>query len=79
MSHPDNCLICNVHPPTGRLENWNILYGIYIGGNVYNDSKGRFPDGEWITTSKLVHLDEQTGHARTTFSNYVLGEKRKEN
>lgn len=68
---------------TGRLENWYFdpIFDI-IWGNLYDDSKGRFYDGQWIHTSSIPKLKElrpkfRKGYkVRTLNSIYLLGKKR---
>ena len=37
-------------------EWWVVTFfdGIAVVGQIYGDTKGRFPDGRWIMTSKVV-------------------------
>ena len=70
-------------PPkvTARLEGWilkNGIYGMWLEGRIYDDTKGRFQDGTYVHTSS-IELEEaqnlQTGSvAKTRNSNYLLGE-----
>lgn len=68
---------------TGYLENWvyDDLWNV-VWGEIFQDSKGRFPDGTWIHTSNIPsgrHRDYKEGdHVRTLNSLYILGEQRKE-
>lgn len=58
----------------GVLRDARILFGgdhrsPCLRGRVYGDAKGRFRDGDWITTSTLVeHLSPDT--FKTRFSTY---------
>lgn len=56
---------------TGTLENW-VKVGQVIYGNIYGDSKGRFPDGLEIHTSRIDSIED--GIAYTRNSVYKLGE-----
>ncbi len=53
-----------------RIEDW-IKVGDVIYGTVYEDSKGRFKDGDGIVTSRLVSVDDNI--AKTLNSTYKLG------
>lgn len=53
-----------------RLENW-VRVGEVIYGTVYEDSKGRFQDGDDIVTSRLVSVDDNI--VKTMNSTYKLG------
>ncbi len=60
----------------GVLEDW-IAYpfgGSRINGKIYGDSKGRFNDGEVVTTSTVVEGDIKEGSiVKTRNSSYRLG------
>lgn len=60
----------------GVLENW-IAYpfgGSRINGKIYGDSKGRFNDGDVVTTSSVVEGDIKEGSiVKTRNSSYRLG------
>ena len=47
---------------TAKLRNASKIPNGYGGfvlvGQIYGDAKKRFSDGEWITTSKVLHEDE---------------------
>ncbi len=53
-----------------RIENW-VKVGNVIYGEIFEDSKGRFKDGDGIVTSKLVSVDGDV--AKTLNSTYKLG------
>jgi hypothetical protein len=67
---------------TGRLENWiyDPLWNV-VWGNVYDDARKRFRDGEWIHTSDIpVTRVGRTGDVlkegdiiKTLNSKYLLG------
>lgn len=76
MEHPKNCLVCLIHKPTARLENWSYAPGDQvIWGAVYGDINERWRDGEVIRTSLIVNLDLESGHVRTLNSLYILGKR----
>jgi hypothetical protein len=69
-----------------RLENWCIvidpdfspytapeLMKLRMSGNIHNDEKGRFADGEYVTTSSLREIDLNKKIARTRNTTYELG------
>jgi hypothetical protein len=69
-----------------RLENWCIVLDNNItpytppecikrrlAGNIHNDEKGRFVDGEYVTTSSLQDIDLNKKIARTKNTTYELG------
>ena len=69
-----------------RLENWCIvvdpnftpytapeLLKIRMSGNIHNDEKGRFIDGDYVTTSSLQEIDLNKKIARTRNTTYELG------
>jgi len=62
---------------TGTLKNAVFVNNEYerrspcVHGQVYNDSKGRFCDGEWITTSKIDSI-YAGGVIKTRFSAYQV-------
>lgn len=53
-----------------RLENW-VRVGDVIYADIYEDSKGRFVDGEGIVTSRIVSIDNDTVQTKNTL--YKLG------
>lgn len=53
-----------------RIENW-VRVGDVIYGEIYEDSKGRFVDGEGIVTSRIVSVDNDT--VQTVNTLYKLG------
>lgn len=72
---------------TGVIENWqpikhpSHLSGIsstHIYGDIYDDIKGRFPDGGWILTTAVLNSDEikEGGVIQTRNSVYKLGKMR---
>ena len=42
---------------TAVLKNWSKV-GQVIYGDIYGDTKGRFPDGTYIRTSRVMEVDE---------------------
>lgn len=63
----------------GILKDWIISnqipgrYGKLVAvGKVYEDSKGRFPDGKEISTSPIVEFDVEAMVIYTTYSVYKL-------
>lgn len=67
-----------------RLENWSIVgdFDPYkapelrirkLEGEIYDDELGRFPDGSFVTTSRLNELDIIKNVARTRNTEYILG------
>lgn len=63
--------------PANYLKNWTIVVNavdnkMRIRGQIYNDTKGRFSDGEGITTSPVVELDIRNGILRTLNTTYHL-------
>ena len=62
----------------GIIEEWAEVNGV-IYGTLYYDSKGRFPDGTEIKTSKVIAPDlDELGSCmtiKTKNSTYVLGMK----
>jgi hypothetical protein len=63
------------HDFTGILENWawHPVYKKSLHGNIYEDARGRFPDGTYVITSTLTKLDEENKIAYTLNSTYKLG------
>lgn len=57
---------------TGRLENWrwSPLEHVYWG-NIYDDIRGRFFDGQYIHTSYVICAEGDIAH--TLNSTYKLG------
>lgn len=67
----------------GTLEDWvkvDSLIGDYYVGKLYNDTKGRWPDGTLIRTSLIVDITGNHAHGKvvvqTLNSIYRLGKKR---
>ena len=65
---------------TGRLENWSkqkvhedMGGGYIVWGDIYDDVKGRFPDGKRIHTSKIESTAREGFVLVTTYSSYMLG------
>ena len=59
-----------------RLENWKkIDCGMFsvISGQIYGDTRGKFFDGETVTTSAVHEIVD--GKAKTLNSEYVLGKR----
>lgn len=69
------------------LQNWSLRYigefndNLYLApelrtlslhGEVYNDEKGRFKDGEVVTTSHIMNIDGRVVTTRNTV--YTLGD-----
>lgn len=63
-----------MHPTTpknaARLENWKLQFGRAYG-NIYEDERKRFADGDWIKTSPIVK--QTTLYIETENTVYVLG------
>lgn len=64
----------------GELDNW-VLYPSYydptsmhIAGEVVVDNKGRFQEGDFIKTSRVISIDFIKRIATTEFSRYYLHE-----
>ncbi len=65
---------------TGRLEKWCVdkVYPHIIWGNLYDDQKKRWRQGQRIHTSNILTPEEEwkEGAIITTLnSKYLLGEK----
>lgn len=61
---------------TGTLKNARLIFEgdprcPCLVGDVYGDTKGRFRDGERVTTSRLK-AHEECGVFRTTYSVYKV-------
>ncbi|QIG68142.1 hypothetical protein EVB55_207 [Rhizobium phage RHph_Y68] len=67
---------------TARLEDWGVIDGKnQIFGNVFEDSKGRFDDGQYVKTSpseQNLHLLEEGDVVHTKNSVYLLGKRQPE-
>jgi len=65
-----------------RIENWLVmdfgLGGKRVVGHVYDDTKGRFEDGELIHTSEIQCINEDETEVNTLYSTYKLGRKKNE-
>lgn len=48
-----------------ELRNWRELGNAYYG-EIWNDSKGRFPNGHTVKTSKVVKVEDNILHTRNT-------------
>ena len=62
---------------TGRLENWwyDSLNHVFWG-NIYEDVRGRWHDGQHIHTSMCHNPDAKEGDIiKTRNSRYLLGKK----
>jgi len=62
-----------------RLEKWfisKVMGGEMIYGYVYDNPK--FPNGEFIHTSRIVELDSNFKWVKTLNSTYELGERNTE-
>ena len=60
---------------TNLLKNWSFercTGGVVVVGTVYNDIKGRFPDGTLIHTSMVLQADFVNGVIETRNSVYHL-------
>lgn len=66
--------------PHGELHNWRreklnpaLRSKVeYYTGQVYNDRKGRFYDGQWIHTSHIISGPDEDGIVKTSNSVYKL-------
>ena len=69
---------------TGRIENWRLhTIGKHtvVLGTVFEDTKGRWPDGFYIRTSSITKVQGgyKEGSTVTTMnSTYLLGRKKAE-
>jgi hypothetical protein len=70
-------------PFDGRIEEWEHCSAPvpgfkrgWIEGYLYEDAKRRFPDGTFVHTSVITHINETEGWARTRNSLYKLGQKK---
>lgn len=52
---------------------YHPIYGKSLHGSIYNDTKNRFSDGEYIITSTVLKIED--GIATTLNTKYKLGEK----
>jgi len=60
---------------TAKLRNWKIVnMGDYykLSGDIYNDSRKEFTDGETVITSKLKSIDFDLHVASTMNTFYEL-------
>ena len=63
------------------LKNWQLRRignSVVAVGEIYNDGKGRFTDGAFVRTSRIVLADFERGIIQTKNSVYRL-EKENEN
>lgn len=65
----------------GVLQDWTVDgYGrSVVWGDIYGDTKGRFPEGTWIHTSRIVEPQDLTTLkegmiVETLNSKYLLGQ-----
>lgn len=56
----------------GMLEDW-ILVGGAVRGTLYGDPTGKIPNGHFVTTSKVLDIEEEHGVLWTTTGVYELG------
>ncbi len=68
-----------------RIEKWSIgsayfnpyqapeLQKKYLYGEIYDDEKGRFENGTYISTSSIQELDLENNVAETKNTTYILG------
>jgi len=63
-------------PYGGIIEGWHINTLGSISGRLYNDPMQRWDEGESITTSYIVKIDEKLNHLETRNTVYDLGERR---
>lgn len=50
----------SAQPITAELHDWvkdERRSGLIIWGHIYNDTRGRFPDGHWIHTSAIARIE----------------------
>lgn len=52
------------------IEKWGRAF--VICGNIYNDTRNRFPNGTPIHTSRVEYIDFVNGIAKTKNSTYNL-------
>lgn len=63
--------------PTAILRDWGFYKDfdsdvVHLKGYVYNDSKKRFKDGTYITTSKIKDINLKEGIVITKNTKYFL-------
>lgn len=70
---------------TNLLKNWEVKFydrGDYkyitVVGDIYNDVKKRFEDGDCIETSRVVKIDFANGVVETLNSVYHLNKEEKQ-
>jgi hypothetical protein len=60
----------------GELRDWRFGNNYHnVMGTIYGDTKGRFNDGDLITTSTVRVLNLEEGWVQTRNSLYKLGEE----
>ena len=60
---------------TGRLENW-AFFGKALCGQIYDDKKGRWPDGHAVKFVKVAACRlREGGVIKTRNSSYLLGKE----
>lgn len=64
---------------TAELRDWIIRHDFnakmewhYLTGHIYNDSRGKFIDGQRISTSRLLRIDFEKMTAETENTVYEL-------
>lgn len=60
-----------------RLERWWVRPcgpdRFILCGAIFDDQRGRFPDGRIIQTSLVIEMNQQEGWAQTMNTRYRLG------
>lgn len=58
--------------PQARIEDWHRLPGdTGLAGRVFDHPE--IPDGEYVRTSTILHLDTEAGECETRNTLYKLG------
>lgn len=63
---------------TGRLENWYLHGYVLLVGDIYDDIRGRFEDGQSIHTSAIKDNGDNIKEGdvvQTRNSRYLLGNR----
>lgn len=56
---------------TAKIKKWSMFQG-YCQGEIHEDSRGRWPDGTMVTTSRIVEGPCPEGIIKTRNSTYQL-------
>lgn len=75
IENQDHDQVLDEQPKAPRLDPWHrfTLPGQpqRVRGRIYDDHRGRFADGTWIYTSRVVDIGPGWLQTRNTF--YILG------